>query len=70
VHRLPPPTDETKRQKLAEEVIFMGKVNLWRCAGCKSVLETPLICTGNHGCIKCENCRGTEIELLRDDSGI
>lgn len=48
----------------------MGKVNMWRCRDCSSVLETPLLCVGNHECVKCEFCRSENIEIIRDDSDI
>ena len=44
----------------------MGKMNGWYCWDCRCVLERPIVCMGNHNCVKCENCRGEQIILLRN----
>jgi len=46
----------------------MGKMVQWRCRDCKSLVENPMVCIGNHECVKCSVCRGRDIELVRDTS--
>ena len=42
------------------------KMIRWFCRDCEKVLDKPLMCVGNHDCMKCENCRGTSIEVMHE----